>query len=51
MKMYVLVREEFAPVYRCVQGCHAVAKYGLAYPEQFKSWNNSTLVFLGVRFP
>jgi len=31
-KMYVLVREEFSQVYRCVQGCHAVVQFTLEYP-------------------
>jgi len=50
-KMFVLVREELAPVYRCVQGCHAVALFGRTEPGLFCEWDNGTLVFLSVRFP
>ena len=49
--MYVLVRKDLDPTYRCVQGTHAVAEYILYYPELAEKWGNSTLVFLGVRFP
>lgn len=51
MKMYVLVRKDLEPTYRCVQGAHALAQYATDYPEEFSRWNNSTLVFLGVRYP
>jgi hypothetical protein len=47
--MYVLVRADLSETYRIVQGTHAVAQFGLDYPESFKSWNNSTIVFLRVR--
>lgn len=50
-KMYVLVRKELDPMYRGVQGTHAVARYALEYPEKLKEWNNEDLIFLGVRFP
>ena len=49
-KMYVLVRSDLDPTYRCVQGAHALAKYALEYPGEFKDWNNSVIVYLGVRF-
>lgn len=48
-KMYVLVRGDLSESYRLVQGSHALAQYALDYPEQFKSWNNSTIIFLKVR--
>lgn len=47
--MYVLVRLDLAESYRMVQGAHALAKYALEHESLFKSWNNSTIVFLGVR--
>ena len=49
-KMYVLVRSDLDPTYQCVQGAHALAQYALEYPQEFKDWNNSVLVFLGVRY-
>lgn len=48
-KMYVLVRNDLSETYRLVQGCHALAEYALGFPENFKTWNNSTIVFLKVR--
>ena len=48
-KMYVLVRLDLSETYRIVQGSHALAQYALDNPENFKTWNNSTIVFLGVR--
>ena len=48
-RMYVLVRSDLSETYRSVQGSHALSQYALEHPEMFKVWNNSTLVFLGVR--
>lgn len=48
-KMYVLVRLDLSETYRIVQGSHALAQYALDNPDNFKAWNNSTIVFLGVR--
>ena len=47
--MYVIVRNDLAPVYKMVQGAHAIADYALLYPRRFRKWDNSTLIFLGVR--
>ena len=47
--MYVLVRNDLAPIYRCVQGAHALAQYALEYPENLGKWKNEYLIFLGVR--
>ena len=48
--MYVLVRKDLAETYRIVQGSHAVAEYALrGDQERFKAWNNSTIIYLGVR--
>jgi hypothetical protein len=47
--MYVLVRADLSETYRIVQGSHALAQYALDFPEQFKIWGNSTIVFLKVR--
>lgn len=48
-RMYVLVRKDLAETYRCVQGSHALAQFALNYPEVFKEWGNSYIIFLGVR--
>ena len=37
-KMYVLVRKDFAEIYRAVQGGHALAAYALKYPIEFRVW-------------
>ena len=47
-KMYVLVRKDLAETFRVVQGSHAVCKYALEHYDQFKLWNNETIVYLGV---
>lgn len=47
-KMYVIVRNDLAVAYRCVQGAHALAQYAIEYPSRFKKWNNHTLIFLAV---
>jgi hypothetical protein len=48
-KMYVLVRRDLDETYRCVQGGHALAEYALRGDlDAFRTWNNSTLVYLGV---
>ena len=49
-KMYVLVRRDLDPMYRGVQGAHALSSYALQYPDEFRDWGNSDLIFLGVRF-
>jgi hypothetical protein len=48
-KMYVLVRLDLSETYRIVQGSHAVCNYALQYYDQFKQWNNETILYLGVR--
>ena len=48
-RMYVLVRLDLDATYRCVQGSHALAQYAIDHPPLFKVWDNSTIVFLGVR--
>lgn len=50
-RMYVLVRKDLAETYRIVQGAHAVVAYSLHVPTQeaYRTWNNGTIVFLGVR--
>ena len=48
--MYVIVRRDLNPVYAAVQGTHAVVAYSLGVGHDlYQSWNNGTLVFLGVR--
>lgn len=43
-RLYVLVRKDLPASYRAVQAGHAVAEWLL----QDRSWNNETLVYLGV---
>lgn len=55
LKMYVLVRQDLDETYRCVQGTHSVCQYALEafkcspHNTLFRTWNNQTIVFLGVR--
>ena len=50
-RMYVLVRVDLENIYRCVQGCHALAQFAIDHPDEFRQWNNGYLIFLGIRFP
>jgi len=47
--MYVLVRTDLPVSSSAVQAGHAVARYALIYPHNFKAWNNNTLIYLGVK--
>jgi len=47
-RMYVLVRRDLDSQYRNVQGGHALALFALEHPDLFKTWNNETLIYLGV---
>lgn len=47
-KVYVIVRNDLSPSYKMVQGAHALAQFALNYPLTFKTWENQTLIFLGV---
>jgi len=46
--MYVLVRNDLASTYKNVQGAHALARFASEHPKEFKEWDNTTLVFLGI---
>lgn len=49
-KLYVLVRKDLDSTYRAVQGAHAIVEYSLKGDQElYKAWNNSTVVFLGVK--
>ena len=43
-RLYVLIDKSLEPIYGCVQGGHAVAKWLLDHPTQ--EWNNSYLIYL-----
>ena len=47
--MYVLTRLDLATLYRAVQGGHALAAFSYEHEVTWRHWNNSTLVYLGVR--
>lgn len=48
-KMYVLMSRQLEYSKPYVQGAHALANFSLEFPEEFKEWNNHTLVFLGCK--
>lgn len=50
-KLYVIVRKDLAPIYKMVQGTHAVCKFQNRYPESFRAWNNNSLIFVEVSNP
>lgn len=45
-KLYVLVRGDMGKNYQAVQAGHAVARFCLKYPEE---WKNEILVYLKVK--
>ncbi|MCK5616437.1 hypothetical protein KAR91_82000 [Candidatus Pacearchaeota archaeon] len=47
MKLYVLIRKDLSPSQMAVQGGHALAE--LLLNGDKKSWDNGTLVYLGVK--
>lgn len=47
-RMYVIVRNDLASIYKCVQGGHALAKFIMEHPKEAKEWNNEYLIYLGV---
>ena len=47
-KMYVIVRRDLAPIYKMVQGSHALVEFYKRYPKEFKNWNNEYLIFVEV---
>jgi hypothetical protein len=47
-KMYIICRNDLSSSYKMVQGAHALAKYAIEYPKEFKKWNNGYLIFLAV---
>lgn len=48
MKMYVLTRKDLDKTYSCVQGGHALAQFAIEHPDEFKRWENTYLIYLGV---
>lgn len=48
-KMYIVVRDDLGDTYKLVQGTHALAQYALEHPDDFKEWNNQTIVFVKVK--
>lgn len=47
-KMYVIVRRDLAPIYKMVQGSHALAKFAEEFPKLFREWGNGYLIFVEV---
>jgi len=47
-KMYVVVRKDLAPIYKMVQGSHALVEFSKKYPKDYKNWDNGYLIFLEV---
>jgi hypothetical protein len=48
-RLYLILRLDLSESYRCCQGCHALAAFGLQHPSLFAVWNNETISMLGVR--
>lgn len=48
-KMYVIVRKDLGPIYKMVQGSHAVCEFSLEFPDLWKEWNNQYIIYLEVK--
>lgn len=48
-KMYIIVRKDLGPIYKMVQGAHALAAFSLENTQLFENWNNEYLIFLDVK--
>ena len=48
-RLYVLTRKDLDPIYKMVQGSHALAQFALEQEPSFKTWNNDYLIFLEVK--
>ena len=48
-KMYILTRKDLRKSYQAVQAGHALAEFMIKHPEEKKKWNNSYLIYLGVK--
>jgi hypothetical protein len=48
-QMYVVVRADFSPIYKMVQGGHALAAHNMEYPDILSGvWKNEYLIYLEV---
>lgn len=50
LKLYVLIRDDISEAQQAVQAGHAVAKFGLDHPVEFRAWqrDSNTLIYLSV---
>lgn len=50
LKLYVLIRDDLSPAQQAVQAGHAVAQFGLDFPDEFEDWQSesNTLIYLSV---
>lgn len=53
LKLYVLIRDDMSEAQQAVQAGHAIAKFGLEHPEEFRAWQegSNTLIYLSVVEP
>ncbi len=51
LKLYVLIRDDISEAQQAVQAGHAVAQFGLDYPDAFEDWQDegNVLVYLSVK--
>lgn len=50
LKLYTVVRHDLAPGAQAAQSAHALAALALRYPQNFKEWNNQTIVLLKTQY-
>ena len=50
LKLYTVVRHDLAPGAQAAQSAHALAALALKYPQEFKNWDNQTIVLLKTEY-
>lgn len=50
LKLYTVVRHDLTPGAQAAQSAHALAALALQYPDEFRAWDNKTIVLLKTQY-